>query len=794
VADASIRVTGMSCAACSARVERSLSRTPGVSRANVNLMTGTATVAYDPARTSPHALTEVIRGTGYGAELPEPDLTLEAELEREDHQHAGELRLLRRKVALGLAAAVLTMVLSMPLTAPGHAGGADPFMRLMMWASAPLRQFAPGLFRLSPDLLRYLLLGITLPVVTWSGRQFYTRALAALRHRGADMNSLIALGTGAAFLFSLAATLVPGWFRARGLEPEVYFEAVVWIIALILLGNWLEARAKSRAGAAIRRLAGLRPERATVIRDGVEVELAIAAVLPGDELLVRPGQRIPVDGVVVEGASAVDESMLTGEPMPVTRRPGDELVGGTLNGNGALRMRALRVGRETVLSRIVRLVREAQGQKPPIQRLADRISAVFVPAVIVVAGVTFVTWWAIGPEPRLLNALVSAVAVLIIACPCAMGLAVPTAVMVATGRGAELGVLIRGGDALERAGSVTAVVLDKTGTITEGRPEVTAVTPAAAWLRAASGRTTAVGAGRGAAPPAGDSAAGEVALLYFAASVERLSEHPLADAIVRVAAARGVTLADPESFESESGVGVRGRVDGHEVRVGSRRLLAAADLRGASPADAGSASVFVMVDGALAGTITVSDPVKPGSARAIAALRDSGLEVVMLTGDRRDAAERVGASVGVSRVVADALPDEKLAAIRGLQQQGHVVAMAGDGINDAPALAQADVGIAMGTGTDVAMDAGQITLVRGDLRGVALAIDLSRATLRIVRQNLFWAFAYNVLAIPVAAGALYPLLGWRLSPALAAAAMALSSVSVVSNSLRLRRAGCVAAG
>jgi Cu+-exporting ATPase len=462
--------------------------------------------------------------------------------------------------------------------------------------------------------------------------------------------------------------------------------------------------------------------------------------------------------------------MLTGEPMPVTRRPGDELIGGTLNGPGALRMRALRVGRDTVLSRILRLVRDAQGDKPPIQRLADRVAAVFVPVVLGIAVVTFMAWWLIGPEPRALNALVAAVSVLIIACPCAMGLAVPTAVMVATGRGAELGVLIKSGEALERAGSVDTVVLDKTGTVTAGKPAVDGIT-----LTGDPGRAGLDG------EPAAD-------VLRLAASLERLSEHPIAEAIVRAARERGLRLTDPQSFRAEPGIGVMGRVEGQEVAVGSARLLGRLRLPPvASESRAGETTVFVTVDGVLRGRIVISDPVRPTSPGAVADLRGQGIEVIMLTGDQRGAAERIGADVGVNRVVAEALPDRKLEEIQRLQSAGRVVAMVGDGINDAPALAQADVGIAIGTGTDVAMETGQVTLVRGDLRGVAAAIRLSRATLRVIRQNLFWAFIYNVVSIPVAAGAFYPLLGWRLSPALAAAAMAMSSVSVVGNSLRLRK-------
>lgn len=752
----------MTCAACSARIQRSLERAPGVTAATVNLMTNSATIAYDPVRTSPGDLVNVIRETGYGAELPTAGLTIELELDREEKARDAELRVLRRKVGFGLIAAVLAMAFSMPLMASGH-GVPDPFTRLMMWLSTPLRHLLPGLFGLPPDLLRVLLLGLTLPVVGWAGRHFYVRAWAAARHRAADMNTLIAVGTGAALLFSIATTLRPDWFRARGMAPEVYYEAVVWIVALVLLGDLFETGAMHRTGAAVRRLAGLRPEYATRIHGGIEQEVPITSVLPGDELQVRPGQRIPVDGIVVEGMSAVDESMLTGEPLPVTRGPGDELVGGALNGNGALRMRALRVGRDTVLSRVLRLVRDAQGNKPPIQRIADRVSAVFVPVVIVIAVATFVLWWFLGPEPRALNALVSLVSVLIIACPCAMGLAVPTAVMVATGRGAELGVLIRGGESLQRAGMVDAVVLDKTGTVTEGKPTVTRIGPEERWN-------------------AND-------VLRLAAAVERLSEHPLAGAIVRAALDRSLELPRPGSFASEAGVAVRGIVEGRRVAVGNRRMLDRLGIRVARAPEAGETTVYVTVDDVLAGEIGVSDPIKETSAPAVATLRAAGMEVVMLSGDQTTVAQAVAAKVGIGRVLAEVLPEEKLLEIRRLQGEGKIVAMVGDGINDAPALAQADVGIAMGTGTDVAMSAGQITLVRGDLRGVAAAMGLSRAALRIIRQNLFWAFIYNVVAIPVAAGVLYPIVGWRLSPALAAAAMAMSSVSVVSNSLRLRTVG-----
>jgi len=742
-ANTTIPVSGMTCAACSGRVQRALERTPGVESANVNLMTSEATVAFDPAATDAAALVETIRSTGYGAELPVPEGEdgggVEAALDRQDRERAEEVRVLRRKFAVSAAAGLILM----PLMMPGmHVGATLP-------AAAQ----------------RWLPLLLTLPVVAWAGRHFYTRAWAAFRHHSADMNTLIAVGTGAAFLFSVATTLFGERMRAAGLEPHVYYEAVVWIIGLILLGNLLEARAKGQTSGAIRKLIGLRPTTARVWRGGAEVEVPIAGLRPGDEVVVRPGERVAADGTVVDGTSSVDESMLTGEPLPVAKRPGDRVVGATLNRNGAFRFRVERTGADTVLAQIVRLVQSAQGSRAPIQRLADRISAVFVPVVLSIAVATFVVWFDFGPQPAFLHALAAAVTVLIIACPCAMGLAVPTAVMVATGRGAELGVLVKGGEALERAGRLDVVVLDKTGTVTEGRPVVTDVL-------AADG------------------------ILPLAAAVERLSEHPLAEAIVEAAEAGGGAMPRATGFESHTGRGVTGVVEGRRVAVGNRALMTGLGIDAAAlAADAerlaadGKTPMYVGVDGTAAGLLAVADPIKPTSAEAVAALHRLGLDVVLLTGDGRATALAVARQVGIApeRVVAEVLPEGKLAEVRRLQAEGRVVAMAGDGLNDAPALAQADVGIAMGTGTDVAMESGAITLMRGDLRGVPQAIALTRAAMRVIRQNLFWAFVYNVVGIPVAAGILYPFGGPLLTPAMAAAAMALSSVSVVTNSLRLRK-------
>jgi Cu+-exporting ATPase len=735
-----IPVTGMTCAACSGRVQRTLERTEGVASANVNLMTGAATVAYDPEVTSPARLVDAIRGTGYGAELPPSEESGESLLDAQDAARAEEVRELRGKLVLSASVGVLAMALGML-----HLGSGAVF--------------------------RSSLLGLTLPVVGWAGRHFYVRAWSALRHHGADMNTLIAVGTGAAFLYSAVVTLFAPWFAGHGIEPLVYYETVVWIIALVLLGNLLEARAKGQTSGAIRRLIGLRPATARLVREGREEEVPLAALRQGDEVVVRPGETVPADGVIIDGTSNVDESMLTGEPIPVPKSVGDKVIGATLNRNGAFRFRVEDVGSNTVLSRIIRLVQQAQGSKAPIQRLADRISAVFVPVVLSIAVATFVVWFDLGPAPAYLHGLVSAVTVLIIACPCAMGLAVPTAVMVATGRGAELGVLIKGGEPLERSHALDTVVFDKTGTITEGRPAVQSVER-----------------------PIGSPAVDDSELLALAAAVERLSEHPLAEAVAAEAARRGLPERPVTGFESRTGKGVVGWVGGCRVAVGNLALMRDIGVdpgplaaRADAIAAAGQSPMYVAVDQAPAGLIAVADPIKPTSTEAVARLTRLGLETVMLTGDNPRTAASVARSVGIPRVVAEVPPDRKLDEIRRLQEEGRVVAMVGDGLNDAPALARADVGIAMGTGTDVAVEAGAVTLMRGDPLGVVTAIDLARGAMRVIRQNLFWAFIYNVIGIPVAAGVLYPAFGLRLTPAMAAAAMAVSSVSVVSNSLRLRR-------
>ena len=778
-------VTGMSCAACSARVQRALQATSGVDAASVNLMLHNAVVRFDEAAVSPTDLVTVIERAGYGSAVPATQPSAFEEQAAQDRDEATEYRQLRLKASVSFVAAAFGMLASMPLMAPPTDGGAthahipagqsDPFLAWTHRAIDPwLSRIVPWLYGVDPGTLRWALLIVTAAVMAWAGRHFYVRAWKALRHRAADMNTLVAVGTGAAFAYSTLATAAPRFLASRGVAPDVYFEAVLFIIAFVLLGNTMEARAKRQTSAALRALADLQPKTARVLRDGREQDLPLESVVAGDFVLVRPGERVPVDGVVVEGASAVDESMLTGESLPVEKREGAAVFGGTINRTGAFRLRAQHIGADSAVQRIARLMRDAQGSRAPIQRLADRVSAVFVPVVMSLAAVTFAAWIALAGEGSVLRAFAAAIAVLIIACPCAMGLAVPTALMVATGRGAALGILIKGGEALQRAGALTTVVLDKTGTITQGQPTVTDIEPADS-----AGLDTA-------------------ALLGLAASIEVASEHPLAEAIVRAASERGLTLKPVTRFVSHPGRGAEGMADDQRIVVGNASLLAqeGLDAQALSAAAAalgarGRTAMFVATTAPvprLLGLIAVTDPIKPTSRAAIAHLKALGLDVVMLTGDTRETADVIAREAGVDRVVAGVLPDGKVAEIARLQAAGHIVAMVGDGINDAPALAKADVGFAMGSGTDIAVEAADITLLRGDLDGVAAAIALSRKTMMTMRQNLFWAFAYNVVSVPIAAGVLYPLTGLLLSPILASAAMAFSSVSVVINSLRLRAA------
>ena len=780
-------VAGLEWAVSGERLERELLRVPGVLGAAANLGTGQARVELLADAASPEALGAAVESAGYRLAQP---VAVADPVERELVAREREYRSLLRRFWLAAVVGVVAMVLSMPLMMHASSVGAAQLLnRLMMpVADATLRVF-PWLMRVDAGVLRWLLLALTTPVLLWSGRHFFRGAWSGFLHGTADMNTLIAVGTGSAYGYSAAVTVVPGLFTGAGLAPDVYYEAVSMIIALILLGKVLEAKAKGRTSLAIRRLMGLAPRTARVLRDGMESDVPAADLAVGDEIVVRPGERVPVDGEVVFGRSIVDESMLTGEALPVRKEPGSEVVGGTINGSGSFRFRATRVGRDTALAQIVRLVEEAQGNKAPIQRVADRIAGVFVPVVISIAISAFVLWYDLGPEPSFLFALVSFVTVLIIACPCAMGLATPTAVMVGTGAGAERGVLFRGGDRLEAAREIGVVVLDKTGTVTEGKPGVSAIV-----LRREGEREGEGGGGRAGEGERETERERERGLLRLAASVERGSEHPLGAAVLERARGEGLELSEAHDFQAHGGRGVSGVVDGRRVLLGNRALMGEAgiatallDGAAAAAAERGQTPVYVAADDVALGLLLIEDPVKPTSAAAVRALRAEGLDVWLLTGDNERTARAVAAQVGIEHVVAEVLPADKARHVKRLQQEtGRRVAMVGDGINDAPALAQADVGIAIGTGTDVALEASDVTLVGGDLRGVVTAMRLSRATMRVIRQNLFWAFFYNVLGIPLAAGVLYPAYGILLSPVIASAAMAASSVTVVSNSLRLR--------
>jgi Cu+-exporting ATPase len=729
----------MTCAACQANVQRALARAPGVEQASVNLMTHEAAVVYDPAVVSPQSLVDAINATGYESHLPGPATTPVAADDAREQAQAEEYRSLLRRSLVSLALGVAAM-LPMASMSGSHPDATE-------------------------SLLRYGLLVVTVFVMLWAGGRIYARAWAATRHRTANMNTLIAVGTGAAFLYSLVATLVPHQLAAGGARADVYYEAVIVIIALVLLGNAMEARAKRQTTRALREMARLQPSTARVRRDGSELDVPIADVRVGDLVVVRPGERFPVDGRVVSGAGAVDESMLTGESIPVEKHVTERVIGATINRTGAFEIEATAVGSASVLAQIVRMMRDAQSSQAPIQRLADRISAIFVPAVISIAVATFLVWWFVPADPTFVRAMTASVAVLIIACPCAMGLAVPTAVMVSTGRGAAAGVLIKGGEPLERLANVDTVVLDKTGTLTEGKPRVT------------------------------DFAAVRDDLLDDVLSVERLSEHPLAEAIAGYAAAQGAEARPARDFEAIAGRGARAVVGGVGVVVGNGLLLEGegidiSPLREVAEgwsAD-GKTAVFAAVGGKLVAAFGVADTLRPTAAAVVGDLRRRGLHVVMLTGDRRRTAEAIARQAGVEAVIAEVLPGGKVEAVKALQAKGHVVAMVGDGINDAPALAQADVGIAMASGTDIAAEAADVTLMRSDLTSLGQALALSRRTMVVMKQNLFWAFIYNVIGIPIAAGALYPAFGLLLNPVIASAAMAFSSVSVVMNSLRLRHA------
>ncbi|RIK77856.1 MAG: heavy metal translocating P-type ATPase [Planctomycetota bacterium] len=813
-AQAEIFLSGMHCAGCAQKIERRLSSVAGVERANVSFPTSRAVVTYHPHDRPLANVLEAIVELGYKPVEPaharltldKPSLEAWDRLAKSPGVVAVEPDASNRAADVAyLGEAASLADLKRVLSASGVlAGGrattdaADPLeleahhremnlaaLKTRFLVSAALSfpvvfiAMAHGAFTPLAGLLgHWIQLLLTTAIMVYGGGQFFRDAWAALKRGSADMNTLVAVGTGAAYVYSVAATLAPRFFTvaavgehgAHAVAP-VYFEAAAVIIVLVLLGRWLEGRATRAAGNALRELARLQAKSARVIRDGLEVDVPIGDVVVGDVVVARPGERIAVDGVVESGSSAVDESLLTGESLPVEKQPGANVFGGAMNATGALRYRASRVGRETAIARIVEMVRQAQSSKAPIARLADVVSGIFVPVVIIVAIATFAAWYVWGPEATRLNlAVLTFVSVLIVACPCALGLATPTAIMVGTGRGAELGILIKGGASLEQAARIDAIVFDKTGTLTKGQPALFDVATVGEM-------------------PESD-------VLRFAATAERGSEHPLAAAIVAGAQNRGVTVGEATAFAAEAGFGVRAQVDGHSVVVGNRRLLeqaapnhSAAIAAADRIAAAGHTPIFVLVDGAPQGVLGVADEVKPQARQAIALAHAIGLETAMLTGDNRHVAEAIAREVGVDRVLAEVLPGDKAAEVARLQQSGKRVAMVGDGVNDAPALAQADVGIAIGRGADVAVAAADVTLVGDDIRLAVESIALARATLRTIKQNLFLSFVYNVASVPIAAGVLFPFTGWLLSPILASAAMSLSSVCVVTNSLRLRGFG-----
>ncbi|MFA6001319.1 MAG: heavy metal translocating P-type ATPase [Thermoleophilia bacterium] len=799
-------IGGMTCASCVERNEKALRELPGVLHAEVNFATEKATIDFDPQVVSVAELASAVERAGYSVITDKVTLAIEGmtcascvernekALRSLDGVVSASVNFATEKATIEFIAGAITRadlvravegagykVLESEDAEGGDSGDVEAQLRRREYRKLQLKVLVGaglsviiliGSFTGLLDFLghkekMYVLWALTTPVQFWVGWQFYHGALAAARHWTTNMNTLVAVGSSAAYLYSIAGIFKEQFFVERGLDTPMYFDTAAVIITLILLGRMLEARAKGQTSDAIKRLIGLRPKNARVIRDGAEVDIPVEDVNTGDIIVVRPGESMPVDGTVVEGNSSVDESMITGESMPVDKKPGDEVVGATINKTGSFKFRATRVGKDTALARIISLVQEAQGSKPPIARLADVISGYFVPAVFAVAGMTFVIWYFFGPAPTLTYALLNFVAVLVIACPCALGLATPTAVMVGTGKGAEAGVLIRGGDSLETAHKVDTVVLDKTGTITRGEPAVTDIITEG-W--------------------------DEGQVLRLAASAERGSEHPLGEAIVKGAVTRDIELEVAVGFQAIAGHGIEAEVKGHDVLVGNTSLMSdkklsldgfleSAELLSGQ----GKTPVFVAVDNQMVAVVGIADTIKDGSHKAIAQLRRLGLEVIMLTGDHKRTAQAIGLEAGVDRVLAEVLPEDKAREVKRLQDEGRTVAMVGDGINDAPALVQADVGIAIGTGTDVAMEAADITLMSGDLQGVVTSIALSRRTIRTIRQNLFWAFIYNTLLIPVAAGVLYPHFHILLDPMFAAGAMGMSSVTVVTNSLRLRR-------
>ncbi|GAB4209276.1 MAG: heavy metal translocating P-type ATPase [Coleofasciculaceae cyanobacterium] len=743
--NATLKLRGMGCASCANSIEEAINSVPGVEDCQVNFGAEQATVTYDSRRTNLEEIQNAVDAAGYSASpLQEQDF-LNGDDDAEKATRLAESRALTRKVWIGGIISILLVVGSLPMMT----GLSLPF--IPTWLHHPLFQLV-----------------LTTPVLFWCGASFFINAWKAFKRHAATMDTLVAIGTGAAYLYSLFPTFFPEFFTTQGLPADVYYEATVVIITLILLGRLLENRAKGQTSEAIRKLMGLQAKTARVIRNNREIDIPIAEVVVGDAILVRPGEKIPVDGTIIDGSSTIDEAMVTGESVPVKKQSGDEVIGATINKTGSFKFRATRVGKDTFLAQIVKLVQQAQGSKAPIQRLADRVTGWFVPAVIAIAIATFIIWYNIMGNVTM--ALITTVGVLIIACPCALGLATPTSIMVGTGKGAENGILIKGAESLELAHKLQTIILDKTGTITQGKPTVTNFVTVN-----------------------GTANSNELKLLRLAASVERNSEHPLAEAVVQYAQSQGVKLTDAQEFEAIAGSGVQGYVSNQFVQIGTHRWMTELSIDTSALQThwerleyLGRTVIWMAVDGKIQGIMGITDAVKPSSVNAIRTLQRMGLSVVMLTGDNRRTAEVIAREVGIQRVFAEVRPSQKAATVEAIQSEGKIVAMVGDGINDAPALAQADVGMAIGTGTDVAIAASDITLISGDLHGIVTAIQLSRATMRNIKQNLFFAFIYNVAGIPIAAGILFPIFGWLLSPIIAGAAMAFSSVSVVTNALRLR--------